>query len=67
MGRRPLWYYGILCLIGATLPTMIAPLPVDATVDAKASRLAIQLVMSAIGFALIGWHVVRTRRQNRIK
>jgi hypothetical protein len=65
MRRRPLWYYGILCLIGAVLPTMLLPPPVDAA--QAASRFTLQIVVSAVGLALIGLHFFLSRRRTRIK
>ncbi len=51
MFRRPPWYYGILCLIAAVLPTMVTDPPADPA--QKAARFNSMVLFSAIGFALI--------------
>lgn len=63
MFRRPLWYYGILCLVAAALPSVLGKPAVDAA--AASQRMLLMLIFSAIGFGLIGWSAYTIWRSNR--
>jgi hypothetical protein len=63
MRRKPLWVYGIMCLVAAALPSVVGRPPANA--QEYASRLSLMLAVSAVGFALIGWSAVTLWRDNR--
>ncbi|HEY1786360.1 MAG TPA: hypothetical protein VGG30_12450, partial [Pirellulales bacterium] len=61
--KRPLWYYGILCLMMAALPSIAGKPVVDPS--ARLERMSMMLFFSAVGFGLIGWNAYTLWRDNR--
>lgn len=61
--RRPLWYYGILCLIFAVIPNVVSGPPADA--EARAVRFVMMVALSLVGFGLIGWSAVKSWRASK--
>ncbi len=61
--HKPLWYYGILCLVMAALPNVVRSRPVDAA--EQGSRMTIMMIFTVMGFGLIGWNAYTLWRDSR--
>lgn len=61
--RRPLWYYGILCLFLAVVPTMVTGPP--ANPEAAFSRFLLMVALSAVGLTLIVISAVKSWRARK--
>jgi hypothetical protein len=61
--HRPLWYYGILCLVMGAIPNVVRNPPVDPA--DKLSRFIIMMVFTVLGFGLIGWNGYTNWRDRR--
>jgi hypothetical protein len=61
MRKRPLWYYGILCLMASALPQVLFPPPKDP--QEISARFNAMLLFSAVGLVLIGVSAVQIWRK----
>jgi hypothetical protein len=62
MRKRPLWYYGLLCLVASALPQVLFP---PKTPEEASERLGAMVLFSVLGLALIGVSAVQIWRRKQ--